>query len=943
MTDDPELIAADKAKQLAKLNQAAAEARKSEQEALAAAAKTERDLANADRDAAMAHEKAKADNDKAIADARKAETEALAAAAKADRDLANADRDAAMADEKAKAENDKSIADARSAATKAWAPEPTTKPLEGTVTSAEGTGAIGRVAALQLLSDAAVEVAARVKAAGASRVLIVDNVDLAASDWAHALVNSQVERLRESAKRIKAAIEAAERSDGGTPRGAPARETRFLAGVGAAATVVPALVGAAADTAGYFRSDYTVGKVDVTTTSTPLIAAVAGALIDEHVTVYVDGFALFDRHTGTVQSFGHMLDARWGLLDIRLRASQGLLRRAKDAVTEATTARDEVKAAAAAQNAPADAAAKLADANEVLSTAQTKVAECQGLIDAATKIEDLIDTHVTAMTTVASGQSLPPLGQAALRDLLHRTQSDVNVLAVTINQIGADSIDRRSLFGRARVVYVGAAHVSALLLAAGGDVVVGASVARTSATRLYLSDGKIEPTSLKSNSESKSKDVGGWTTARAARPGVDQPVPVPPPAPAAMGGVKARWTLMVFMAGMNNLAQEADKDIDEILAGQPGDDVEVVIFVKQPIGARRFRVGHQPELLDNVDSGDPNTVVDFVRWATGVAPANHYALILWNHGSGWEPWAYDVDVPVAVRPVTTPNGVQKINSSVFPTALVSHVPDARVRQRAILTDDGTAHAVDTIELGNVAAAVAEHLGRKLDVLAMDACLMSNLEVAYEVRDHVEVVVGSEELEPGSGWHYTDLLGRLRADVDQIDAARFGTIAVASYLDGYQNTSEQVTQCAIRTAGAEDLRAAVDSLADSLAATMPDGRGLLTDALGDSRRFDGHLVDLGQLCESLMSYTANSPQGDPLAGVSAAASALLGRLAPEAGYVLAEGHRGQSLDGVHGVSIYLPARTDPYAGTYTGIGFARNGRWDELIQKFRDARRPVAPA
>jgi hypothetical protein len=639
-----------------------------------------------------------------------------------------------------------------------------------------------------------------------------------------------------------------------------------------------------------------------------------------------------------------MLDARWDLLDIRLRASQDLLQRAKDAVTEATTARDEAKAAAAAQNAPADAAAKLADATEVLSTAQTKVAECQGLIDAATKIEDLIDTHVTAMTTIASGQSLPPLGQAALRDLLHRTQSDVNVLAVTINQIGADSIDRRSLFGRARVVYFGAAHVSALLLAAGGDVVVGASVDRTSATRLYLSNGKIKPTTPESNSESKSesKSVGGWTKSRAARPGVDQPVAVPPPAPAATG-VKARWTLMVFMAGMNNLAQEADKDIDEILEGQPGDDVEVVIFVKQPSGARRFRVGHQPVLLDDVDSGDPSTVVDFVRWATGVAPADHYALILWNHGSGWEPWAYDVDVPVAVRPVTTPNGVQKINSSVFPTALVSHVPDARVRQRAILTDDGTAHAVDTIELGNVAAAVAEHLGRKLDVLAMDACLMSNLEVAYEVRDHVEVVVGSEELEPESGWHYTDLLGRLRAELDQLDAARFGTIAVASYLDGYQNTSEQVTQCAIWTAGAEDLRGAVDALADSLAATMPDGRGLLTDALGDSRRFDGHLVDLGQLCESLVSYTADAPQGDPLAGVSTAASALLGRLAPEAGYVLAEGHLGQSLDGVHGVSIYLPARTDPYAGTYTGIGFARNGRWDELIQKFRDARRPVAPA
>ena len=869
----------------------------------------------------------------AEAEAKKAEAEALAAVEKARRDAVNADRDATMADEKAKAENDKAVAEARTAAAKAWVPEHTTAQLEGTTTAADGTGTIGRVAALGLLRSAATEIAAKVKTAGADRVLIVDDVDLAASDFAHALVNSQITRLAAAAARVKRAIQAAEGTRAATHRATGAPLSRFLPGVGAAATAVPALVGAVADVAGYFRSDYTVGKVDVTVTSTPLVTAVAGALITEGITVHVDGFALFDPLHGTVRSFGQMLDARWDLLDVRLRAVQGLMQVAKDAVTAATEVRDG--AATAVGAAPADQAAKraLADAEGTLLAAQARVAEIQGLLDSAAKLEELIDTHVTAMTQVATGQSLPPLGLAALRDVLHDPTRDVHVLALTTDQIGADSINRRSIFGRARTVYVGAAHVSALLLAPGGDVVVGATVARTSTTRMYLRTGRLDPVDPTSDPEA------GATKMRVPRPGalVQPPIAAAQKHEEQRGRKPARWTLMVFMAGMNNLAAEADKDIDEIVAGNPGEDIEVVVFVKQPNGARRFVVnGEEQALPSGIDSGDPNTVVDFVRWATSVAPAEHYALILWNHGSGWEPWAFDMDQPVAVRAVSTPNGVQKVNSVLFPVGLVREVTDANARQRAILTDDGTAHAVDTIELGRAVAAISNQLQRKLDVLAMDACLMSNLEVVYELRKHVEVVVSSEELEPGTGWHYTDLITRMRGALDGLGPKEFGALAVASYLEGYQPTSEQVTLCAVDANGAETLRDTVDSLADALVALMPTtGSGLLTDALVKACRFTGHLVDLGQLCERLGESLAEAADDTPAAAVREAARAVVQAISPGNGYVLTQGSQGDSLTGVHGVSIYLPARTDELAVTYQDIEFAQSGRWHGLIRSFRD--------
>ena len=244
----------------------------------------------------------------------------------------------------------------------------------------------------------------------------------------------------------------------------------MLAGLGTVATVLPPLIGAAADVAGYFRSDYTVAKVSVTSTSTPLIAAVAGALRAKGIVVHVDGFAVFDGRQATLAAFGRLLDARWrSFLGVRLNASQVVLQQAKDEAVEAEAAFDAAKAADTADATP-DHAAALAEARVALAKAQSKVAVAQGLVDAAVKVEELVDALVTAVTTVADGQVLPPLGQAALHDLIHDPTAGVHVLAVVIDHIGADAITRRSLFRRPRITYVGAVHVSALLLAPGGDV-----------------------------------------------------------------------------------------------------------------------------------------------------------------------------------------------------------------------------------------------------------------------------------------------------------------------------------------------------------------------------------------------------------------------------------------------------------------------------------------
>src|SRR3989339_1466776 len=120
---------------------------------------------------------------------------------------------------------------------------------------------------------------------------------------------------------------------------------------------------------------------------------------------------------------------------------------------------------------------------------------------------------------------------------------------------------------------------------------------------------------------------------------------------------------------------------------------------------------------ENVDMGDYKRVVDFVAWAKTNYPAKRYMLIIWNHGSGW------------MDPKGSPKGIS--------------------------FDDETGNYIRTPQIG----LILKEAG-KVDILAFDACLMQMAEVAYEVKDNAQVIVGSEETVPGLGYPYGLFLGAM---------------------------------------------------------------------------------------------------------------------------------------------------------------------------------------
>jgi hypothetical protein len=80
-----------------------------------------------------------------------------------------------------------------------------------------------------------------------------------------------------------------------------------------------------------------------------------------------------------------------------------------------------------------------------------------------------------------------------------------------------------------------------------------------------------------------------------------------------------------------------------------------------------------------------------------------------------------------------------------------------------MKDESSAGSLTFNELKNVFQRVRDELGRPIDILGMDNCLMSMAEICYELRGLAEIVVGCESFSPASGWPYREVLERLAND------------------------------------------------------------------------------------------------------------------------------------------------------------------------------------
>jgi len=431
-------------------------------------------------------------------------------------------------------------------------------------------------------------------------------------------------------------------------------------------------------------------------------------------------------------------------------------------------------------------------------------------------------------------------------------------------------------------------------------------------------------------------------------PNVTPRPPLPPaPATAAPPGAPptkpAHWTVLAYVSGDNNLSPYGKTDLGEMkrIGSRTGLNLIAQYDPAGGGGTRRFFL-RKGTLIDadtvanlgETNMGDSKVLAEFLDWGLKTYPAERVCIILWNHGAGWD----DTNVYRAV----TKLGAKIARKGIFgPRAGQLRALGRRsqqafflssitrgVRDRAIAFDDQAMDFLDNIELKNVLTGVAAKLGRRVDLLAMDACLMNMLEVAFQLKDLVGVIVGSEETEPGDGWPYDQAFKVLGGP--QIPTANeFAKHCVDAYIASYKPT-DAVTQSALDLSKIAPVTEALDEFCKVLIPAVGDASKTLgiIRARNTAQSFDTpEYVDLVDFAVRL-GITSKD------AKVKAAAAAFT-KAVEASGFVVANGAKGKLLTGCHGVSIYFPV-VKPISPLYASLDFAQQSQWVKFLKAYREA-------
>jgi len=419
------------------------------------------------------------------------------------------------------------------------------------------------------------------------------------------------------------------------------------------------------------------------------------------------------------------------------------------------------------------------------------------------------------------------------------------------------------------------------------------------------------------------------------------------------GTSRKEWTVMAYMAGDNNLDGAAVEDINEMEAAGSSDRINVIVQIDRAADCdshsdgcgttrryyitrdsdRRRITSKQLRDLGPTNTGDSRFIEDFVRETVSDYPAKRYMLVLWNHGSGF------YVPPEMLKREAAPSGRElsfrarpKLRRSFFHATrekILSLPPSAR----GICYDDGSQDCLDNQELKTVLADLQSFLkGKKVDLVGMDACLMTMLEVAYQVRDHAAVLVGSEENEPGEGWPYDRILSGLVANPG-MNAADLGKAIVNRYIESYRMWGPfypNVTQSAIDLSKLTDITLAVDELASALLGKVGKSKtqsAILRAWRKTPRFFDNMYIDLFRFAENLEKHTDDAKIGQACTAVK---KTLAGKGAESP--IIAERHLGDEVKDAHGLSIYMPPFKDP-SDYYHDLDFSKDTRWDDFLDAY----------
>jgi len=205
-------------------------------------------------------------------------------------------------------------------------------------------------------------------------------------------------------------------------------------------------------------------------------------------------------------------------------------------------------------------------------------------------------------------------------------------------------------------------------------------------------------------------------------------------------------TILVYMGGDNNLSPETDDKIIQLAKGWSSDfDGNLLIYQDTPSQSRLIKItGFEDnkavfDILKDYEksnSADPQVFRNAIDDALEGSPAKDYGMIVFSHASGWLP----------------PHVFYGTSENEPVTSL-----------RSIIIDGDSEMDIKDF---------AEALPAKVfSFIVFEACNMANIEVAYELKDKAEYIVGSSSpmLSPGFTYVYAKNLKYLYETEANVEA------------------------------------------------------------------------------------------------------------------------------------------------------------------------------
>jgi len=429
-------------------------------------------------------------------------------------------------------------------------------------------------------------------------------------------------------------------------------------------------------------------------------------------------------------------------------------------------------------------------------------------------------------------------------------------------------------------------------------------------------------------------------------------------APENKARTKKPWTIIIYMAADNDLRNFATRNLKQMSSIGSTEYINIVVHLdirmSGNVKTRRYVIEKDKVVHVNanesdtqlMDSGDPATLISCCEWAIRDYPAHEYALIFWNHGAG----IIDPERGRIINPAELFNFNPNINKLELDrsVAFLDLMSDTQQDQRGICWDESSGNYLNNQKLEFALKKICNNFlgGKKLSIIGFDACLMSMLEVGNLVQPYAQIMVGSQEVELGTGWNYAHVLYPFMQQT--LNKSEFATHIVNMYEKTYKSVTYDYTQSAIDLNALAALEQSVHEVSAILLEAIPNQtHNSVKNAIKEARKknncthFDEpSYIDLHHLFSNIinlmptMTLQNSKHEQDFKKKLKDAIETSLKCI----NNAVIANVCGKNLQRATGISIYFPERrTHP---SYLLTHFAQSNDWARLIGQFVDLHRDI---